>query len=508
MANVALEPPANPSAVLPVAGRPRLIAAPTPVVAGLAMAALIVVRWHEMGPYPTGLDGGQWLALGRGLLGGVGRSTDGVYAPLAPLLAALAAGAFGPIVGLRLLAMLSYAVVLVAVAVVARLGLGWPATITALLVAGSASAIVEPIAYGGYPQSLALAGMLLGCAALAQALDGRPKADTWAASAFAAAAATHHVYGPLALACGATIWALWILSTASRGRRRVGTRRTIVALAPGGFIAVALLAAFHAKGYAAPLDASGLGRIDAFAYATREATAVWVAILAGGVVSLVAVRHCRGPLSNLCAALIVVPGVLFVLVPEARLLPPMLVGGTLALLDGLSRLPRLWNRHRLVAPRTLAAALLLAIVVPAGDVVARDYFAYYRTLDSSLAAAAAAVQREADGGRVAVRADVRGWPIGWWLEGLTTARIVVGSDARWLGFPGERTAATTAGDFFDQRLSGDALRALARRTGVDLLVVRKREWIGWQRWLAEPSPPVTVVFDDGETLVLRIDSVQ
>ncbi|HET7093041.1 MAG TPA: hypothetical protein VFI22_06180, partial [Thermomicrobiales bacterium] len=152
-----------------------------------------------MGPYPTGLDGGQWLALGRGLLGGPGRSTDGVYAPLAPLLAALANAAFGPVLGLKLVAMLSYAAVLVAIAALARLGLGWPATIVALIVIGSASAVVEPVAYGGYPQTLAFAAMLVGCGALSASLAGRARSAVWAALAFAVAAASHHIYGALAV---------------------------------------------------------------------------------------------------------------------------------------------------------------------------------------------------------------------------------------------------------------------------------------------------------------------
>jgi hypothetical protein len=478
-----------------------------PLVAAVATAALVAVRWQEMGPYPTGLDGGQWLALGRGLLGGIGRSTEGIYAPLVPLLSALARTALGPMAALRLVALLSYAAVLVAGVALARLELGWPATITALLVAGSASAIVEPIAYGGYPQTLAFAAMLVGCGALAAALYRDAKTIGWAAAGFAGAAASHHVYGPIALACGALVWALWALDPATRGRRRVGFRRAVVALMPGGLIGIALLLLFHLRGYAAPLDAAGSSRIDALLYATREAPAVWAAVLAGGAASLLADRRRLGPLGVVCAALMVVPGALFLAFPEARLLPPVLCGGLLALLRGLSRIRPRWNPRSIGLPM-LISALLLAILAPAGDIAARDYFAYYRTLDRSLVDAAAAVERQPGDGRVVVRADVRGWPIGWWLEGLTTAPIVVGSDARWLGFPDEQAAATLASEFFDRRLTGDELRALAKRTGVRLLVVREREWIGWRRWLAEPKPPVTVLFDDGETLVLRIDSVE
>src|SRR5581483_10277897 len=258
--------------------------------------------------------------------------------------------------------------------------------------------------------------------------------------------------------------------------------------------------------YFPPLDAAGLDRLDAFVYATREATAVWIVVLCGGVATLLLTGRRLNALETACAALVAVPGALFLVAPEARLLPPVLCGGLLAALSGVARLR--WKWPRVIAPSTLASALLLAILVPAGDLMARQYFGYYRLLDQSMVDAAAAIQQSQPDGVVVVRADLRGWPIGWWLEGLTTARIAVGSDSRWLGFPAERASAALASGFFDRRLSGDELRALASRTGVRLLVVREREWIGWQRWLAEPHPPASVLFDDGETLVLRIDSVK
>ncbi len=548
MANLAIEPAATIPASAAGDLRRRLTTAAPAVMAVIVLAALVGERWRQMGPYPTGLDGGQWLALGRGYLGGVGRSTDGVYAPLVPLLAGLASDAFGPLLALRLVAMLAFAAVLVAVVALARLGLGWPAAITGLIVVGSASAIIEPIAYGGYPQTLAFAFMLAGCAALSSALHGVPSDDEpadresrcsagssrligvsaaslapreaargqrlnhriWAVAAatvaFIAAAVSHHIYGPLALVCGAALWPLWALDPATRGRRGVGLRLAFIALAPGAIVALGLLAAFHAAGYAPPLDAAGLGRLDAFVYATREATPVWIAVICGGVAALLLSGRRLGALGAACAALIGVPGVLFLVYPEARLLPPILCGALLAALSGVERLR--WKRPSAITPSMLLSALLLAILVPAGDLMARQYFGYYRTLDQSLVDAAAAIQQIHPASIVAVRADLRGWPIGWWLEGLTSARIAVGSEARWLGFPGERASAMLASDFFDRRLSGDELRALSSRTGVRLLVVREREWIGWQRWLAEPKPPVSILFDDGETLVLRIDSVK
>ncbi|MBA3416693.1 MAG: hypothetical protein H0U10_15850 [Chloroflexia bacterium] len=146
--------------------------------------------------------------------------------------------------------------------------------------------------------------------------------------------------------------------------------------------------------------------------------------------------------------------------------------------------------------------LVAALLVLPGDLATRDYLDFYRVLDPSLLAAAARV--EAAGEPVAVRADRRGWPLGWWLEGLTEVPVAVGSDGRWLGIPRERTRAVAVAALFDGTLEPTEVRARAERLGVGLLLVRKWEWIGWERWLAAPAPAVEVIFDDDVTLLLRV----
>ena len=197
---------------------------------------------------------------------------------------------------------------------------------------------------------------------------------------------------------------------------------------------------------------------------------------------------------------------LFLATGEVRLLPPLLAGTTMGLGVGLRRLAEAWRgRAWAAAPVALGLALPL-LLWPRADAAAGDYHRYYRVVDRSLLDAAAAIESELrpGDGRVVVRHDRRGWPIGWWFEGLTDAPIVVGSDQRWLGFPAEREAARLAGRFFDAPLSGAELAALAGEADVDLLVFRKWEWIGWQRWLEERDPPVRVVYDDDRFMILEV----
>src|SRR5918994_2981126 len=123
------------------------------VLAVVGIALLAIRRWTLVGPYPPGLDGAQWLALGRGLDSqAIGRSTDGVYAPLTPILAVIAESITGPLLAVRLLATASSLAVSLAVWFVARgaLGPAWGLAITAIVI--PASALAEPMLFGGYPQ--------------------------------------------------------------------------------------------------------------------------------------------------------------------------------------------------------------------------------------------------------------------------------------------------------------------------------------------------------------------
>ena len=147
---------------------------------------------------------------------------------------------------------------------------------------------------------------------------------------------------------------------------------------------------------------------------------------------------------------------------------------------------------------------LLALTGAFADARAADQYRFYTVADEPLQVAAAWIQEHHDGGLVVTRYDRFGWPVGWWFEGLTDADIAVGSNVKWLGFPDERERALLAERFFERGMTGRAVTELAAETGVELLVFRKWEWIGWERWLSEPSPTVSVAFDDGEFMILDV----
>lgn len=156
-------------------------------------------------------------------------------------------------------------------------------------------------------------------------------------------------------------------------------------------------------------------------------------------------------------------------------------------------------------PAMLGACLIL-LFWPRADARAAQVFDFYRVVDASLLRAVAYVDQHHGGQLVVVRHDARGWPMGWWFEGLTSTRIAVGSNSAWLAFPEERAHARLAARFFDHRQRSAEAADLARRAGVHLLVARKWDWIGWLAWSEEPDPQIRVVFDDGVFVVMAVAS--
>jgi hypothetical protein len=471
----------------------------------LAFAGIITLtirRWALVGAYPTGLDGAQWLALGRGLHG-FGRSTDGAYAPLVPLLTTIAEALLGPLPAVRLVATACALALALAIWLVARgvLGPCWGLLAAAIVL--PASALTEPVMYGGYPQQFALAaGIVATWMACRFLIDGR-RGDLIAIGVAALiAASAHHLYYPLALLSISTVALLWATS-ARREARRKRWSRLALAVTPSLLLFAATAIAFARAGYAAPLAASARDFAETWRYATREAPTLWLALLLTGALALAGTWRQRSSTSWLLAASLIGPaGLLALLTGQARLLPPVLIGIAIAVVRGARDVAR--NRPVAATPARLSlAALAIALVFPA-DRAAADYATFYQVVDSSLTRAVRVIAANEAPGAVAVRQDRRGWPIGWWVEALQGHQVIAGSDPRWLGFPGERENARLAKALFDGSLDDEAFLLLTNEANVRYLLIPKWDWIGWDRWLRQARFPVSVLFDDDETLVLEV----
>ena len=505
------------------------------MLAVVGIALLGVRRWMLVGPYPPGLDGAQWLALGRGLDGqAIGRSTEGAYAPLTPILAAIGESIAGPLPAVRFLAAASGLAVSLAIWFVARGALGPVGGLAITAIVIPASALAEPVLFGGYPQQFALAGGIIALWAVCRYLEptsdkersksakaarvppspvgpgeggGGVRVHRWNLSLIGIAAlitaAAHHIYFPIITMAILTAVGLRLADRSLVNDPARIMQSLALALTPALALFAGVAVAFLRAGYAAPLDASARSFVEAWQYGTREAPALWAVILACGIIGLAISRQMRGDAAWLFAASLLIPtGLVFLLTGQPRLLPPLLIAGGIA--AGLCA-----RRVAGFGPLAHAVVLLLAVaiaallVVPADRATAR-FADFYRVVDEPLIRAAAAIESDGDSGAVAVRENRRGWPIGWWFEALLSRPVIVGSDPRWLAFPAEREHARQAEALFDGRLDSETFRQRAAANGVRYLVVAKWDWIGWQRWLTTPGFPVEELYDDDRYLVLRV----
>jgi hypothetical protein len=473
-------------------------------VAVIGILGLALRRWLLVGPYPPGLDGAQWLAIGRGFHG-VGRSSSGAYAPLAPALATVAEAVVGPLPALRLLAVASTLALSGAIYLVARSTLGSLGSLVVTSLVVPASALAEPVLYGGYPQQLALAAGVIALWAACRFLSSaNKKALCVVGVSFLFTAVAHHVYFPLLVLSLLVSSSLWLLTVGFRAGWRSIVPLVLVCL-PGFALFVFVASRFLAAGYSAPLDPSLRSPIVAWQYATRESPFLWLVLLVLAIVSLIACWHERSDPAWLMAAGLILPStVLLLAYGQPRLAPPLLIGTAIAVCLGGRRLAGRWRGTTLIVAAA-AIAIPILLLLPA-DRVTATYADFYHVVDASFVRAAAAIANDGGSGGVAVRQDHRGWPIGWWLEALQTKPVLVGSDAKWLGFPDERRRAEEAARLFDGSITPATFEQRVSALDVAYIVIPKWDWIGWDRWLREPDFPVSVLFDDDRLLVLRVAS--
>jgi hypothetical protein len=236
----------------------------------------------------------------------------------------------------------------------------------------------------------------------------------------------------------------------------------------------------------------------------------------GGIVlsSVVVVRNtlpvyrhlatCKLPDAIIAGFAFILPStILLIASGQPRLVPPFLLGGTMLLAFTCGWAARAWGGPR---PGLLAiwcvATLWLAWTTTG---LTREFAGFYQVLDTSLMAATRSIPSTRTGA-IAVAADRRGWPVGWWLEALQERPVFTAGNPRWLAFPEERTRADATAALF---ASPDArvLQERADAQAVEYLVMLKWDWIGWDHWTDSVADTVAIIYDDNETIVMRIRPV-
>ncbi len=482
----------------------------------LFMALLTVGRyWVFSDPFPPGLDGAQWLSYGRAFAGGTGRSAESTYAPLVPILAHPLGLALGPVLGVRVLG--TVVLILLAAAVwmagIHSLGVVWGSLTAALVL--PCTALAEPFYYGGYPQQASLAFGVFGLVMLLIAsrsagADARSKALAFASIAFLLASASHLLFGPLLLG-SACLFSVAV--SLERPDRRRYLLRAAACLAPAIAASALIARAFLDLGYRAPLAVSQRTLVEAWVYATRESPGLWAVMAIAGlaaalaaVVSNISRIHSHAPPHRIPEAVtlgiaVAAPGGLLMLATgQPRLAPPVLLGGAVLFAYACRQLSRTWVR--LASVVLTGWCVLVFWLAGATSGFAREFAGYYQVFDASLIAATRCIPT-ASSGSIAVAADRRGWPIGWWVEALQERPVFTGSNPQWLAFPEEQSRASSTAALFAST-DAHALRSRAATMGVEYLVMRKWDWIGWERWTDDAAFAPAIIYDDTETIVLAL----
>lgn len=470
-------------------------------------AALALYRWEQFGQYPSGLDGGNWLAIGRNMTGDdVHSPNGGIYPPIIPVLLHIASFAVAPYVAVKLMAVASLIAVVAAVLVVAYRTVGWWAAALAAMLVAFARPITEPMAFGGYPQNLAVAAGLLALWSLACLLLQPNRRHLGATAAFAVITAlSHHMYFLVAIGTAAVLVVLWLATV----RPPVP-----VVLHRARFVALPLVAALAAflptyvplllAGYEPPLNPASVTLSDSVEYGFRDVVPLWGALWLLAAITLAArlVRRSEpSPLVLAVAALFFTASAAFVISGEARLLAGVAVSAPLAVaMLGADLAVRLRSVTASAALAAAPASLLVALL-PSLDAVVEEDIAYYRMLDSHYLDAVEWSNANPPDGAIAIASDRRDWPVGWWWRGLSDAPVLVGSNARWLAFEDEREEARLVATLL-RTLDGPAAAALAREHGIGRVVVYREEWIGWQWWLRDAPSDISLVYSNETFAIL------
>jgi hypothetical protein len=426
------------------------------VVGILALAAVRMVVLYDPSA-PAGIDGGNWLAFGTFTRPGL------VYPPAVPIAFAALVAVTGPIWGSAIAGALSAAAPALAVlGVLAWAGRPTAGTLAGLAIVGS-GAVGEIVAWGGYPQPIALAAalvMLVACATWL-ATGSRAVLVVFAVAAALTVATSHLVAVPAAVAVG--FLGIRALFLRPRHPARIAVAAAVIVV-PFIVLAPTYIALFGTLSLPGVSSSGDIDRILGIAWPIYLAALVVVS--AAAVVALIRSDIRRraaaddgaeagaadGALGERDSILLAAAGsaavswfLAYVISGEPRLLHDIgtIAVFSIAVLSGPFIV--LARRRKLDFAVQVAAVAAVMWVAAAGIAAFPDQVHYYHVLTQGAFSAIDYVAEHplAPGTKVLV-ADSRGVPIGWWVEGITKEESLFASDLRWLRFPDERARASTA----------------------------------------------------------------
>ena len=485
------------------------------------LGAILAVHLVVPGPIPSGPDGGNWLAMARETLGDDVMAGDATYPPGFPVLLAGLLALFGPIGAITTAALLSTAVLLIAVYVCGR-PMGRSFALICAVVVGASGAQLEAYSWGAYPQTLASGFALMSVYELVRHMQTHRRVFLVVGAVLAAATlATHLLVGGLLLAAIAIAMAygLW----ATRADRARWWRQGLVAAAIAGpgfaYLYQSVVVASN-NGYRAPINPLQHSLMFALSQQIREAPALWIVLLLLGTYGFLANLRSSQELPTRAVGVSwsLVRVAFFLATGEARSL--LLTQAGVVLLAVLG-----FRQHMDVPPPPICSCRLtkeICVDAVEGDdcawrgsrvrpgggwhwLVPRVDRVVSRVVDhADLQALDRLAMFAGPDDLVVASPGSQGHPLGWWVQGYAGIPTYSGIDLRWLAFPEEREQARIANEVFGGDLDVDEAAEMLASVGADFLVIDRRDPTGtwFESGLSSAFP---VIYDTGAVVIARAE---
>jgi hypothetical protein len=496
--------------------RPDLVFVLLCAVTGVVRAVILA------SPYaPSGIDPGNWLAFGNGLLGNGVRSSTIVYPPLIPLVVRGATAMMGPVTGIAAIGALAALAPAVGVYVVLRAHrIGWTAVLAAGLLLPAAS-VGEPAAWGGYPQLVGL-GLLV---AFLWRLDRfllslELKDAAIAGTVLAAELASSHLTATLAVACGALVVLGRVIVDVRRIRGRIGSLLRGLAVLPLPSLpllpiylglADAVLPSFGDRSPAARLPGRARDLARAVDSLFTEFPLLWRGLVVLALITPLLLLNRRRSTLWLTSTSLTVCSVVFVAgFHEYRFSYLAPIAGVAALGCWLEELRDNFAGAQMRRVRyAVVGVLALLLVLEASFGLRRfsDQRKFYALLTPKAVTALEWLREETPRDDLVAVPDMRGYPYGWWVEGLGERRSLTASRLQWLNFEDERRRARIANILFHSTaFPNQGTLRRARHFGVDVLFIVK-SWPSFKAAQLEKlriEVPDVILYENEDVVLVRV----
>ena len=465
----------------------------------LLMLTVAVYRWLQFSANaaPPGSDGGQWLAFGHQFLGGEQiKAGFQFYPPIFPFFTKLVSLVIHPLITLKLLGILTSVLICVPVYLLLRTTLHpWASAILATTVAITPYR-TEVLFFGGYPQLLGTAFLLLAVFFLLKGLNtGRKR---WFLGAAVATVATigSNALPALALALASCVILLVFFFRLRRESKSILYSRFRSALlwwlAPSAILSLPFIAPYLAYLFTSvrlPANPMGLTLSDILGWlnsAWRWEFILWMSVIITAVAFLVKVRAVmnRPPiLTNATIAILVSGFAGFLLVQELRFIAFIEIGLVLTVGLLLNMFISIISRQETRSFIVASTLVILLVFVSAVGLVGyrRSGIAYYwyMVVDNTVLSAMEWLWNWGiPGEKVVATGAARGHNYGWWIEGYASLPTYMAGDPFLFFNVEERAQVALAQSLVLQYTTPEEVRALVGEADIQFLFLDKRVFHG------------------------------